>query len=74
MHELSYMLVAACEEAVAEGRQCELDPAVAVIAGRINFASPTDVMSPEAWKQLVFICQHELRNSKIAFRDPTSST
>ena len=37
-----------------------MDPAVAIIASRIGFASPADTMSPDNWAQLVHICLHGL--------------
>jgi hypothetical protein len=54
------MLLCACKEAEAEGKKPETDPAVAIIASRIGFASPADTMSPENWAQLVHICLHGL--------------
>lgn len=50
------MLLRACEEVLAEGKVPEKDPAVALISGRIGFASPTDCMSSETWNTLVEMC------------------
>lgn len=60
MIELSYMFIQACEEAVEEGKQPESDPAVALIAGRIGFASPADTMSQDSWNQLIAVCEQGL--------------
>lgn len=54
------MLVAACEEAIVDGKEPSEDPAVALIAGRIGFASPCDLMSSAGWQQLVDICEAEV--------------
>lgn len=53
------MLLDACEEALIDGKEPTNDPAVALIAGRIGFASPCDVMSSSGWQTLVNICEAE---------------
>lgn len=58
----------ACEEALAENKRPETDPAVAIISGRIGFASPADTMSPQNWEQLIEICMNGL-DGKIKIRD-----
>lgn len=58
--ELAHMLVLACEEAVADGKDPETDPAVALISGRIGFASPADVMSSDGWQRLVDVCENNV--------------
>lgn len=68
LHELSYMLVAACEEAIAEGKDPIKDPAVILISGRIGFASPADTMSPETWGKLVWVCESGSGNAEISIR------
>lgn len=60
MQELAYMLLQACEEVIIEGKNPSEDAAVAVISGRIGFASPVDTMSAEAWHKLVDVCRYEL--------------
>lgn len=59
--ELSYMLIQACEEVMEEGKKPETDPAVALISGRIGFASPADSLSSESWEKLIYICQNGLQ-------------
>lgn len=66
--ELSYMLIQACEESAAEGKTPETDPAVALIAGRIGFASPADCMSAEGWDALVGICSQGLE-ARVELKD-----
>lgn len=51
------MLTFACEEVIIEGDEPLEDAAVALIAGRIAFASPTDTMSEAAWDRLVQACK-----------------
>ena len=58
--ELAHMLVVACEEAAVEGKNPETDPAVALISGRIGFASPCDVMSSDGWQGLINICENNI--------------
>lgn len=62
MLELSYMLVQACEEVVSEGGIPETDPAVALISGRISFASPADTMSSQDWDFLVHLCANGIES------------
>lgn len=61
------MLIRACEEAVFDGKTPETDPAVAIIASRIGFASPADTMSPDDWSKLIDICENGL-DGKIELR------
>lgn len=57
--KLAHYLVLACEEVNAEGKTPETDPAVAIIAARIGFASPADCMSSDSWNQLVHAVAHQ---------------
>ena len=54
---LARMLVIACEEVVSENGCPDADPAVAVLSGRIGFASPADTMSQETWSSVVSACE-----------------
>jgi hypothetical protein len=60
LHELGYMLVQACEEVIAEGKDPTLDPAVSLIASRIGFVSPASTMSGKMWNKLIYVCKNEL--------------
>lgn len=62
------MLVQACEEVAAEGKSAVHDPAVALIASRIGFASPADVMSSDQWNMLINICLSGVEGT-IGLRD-----
>lgn len=57
MLEMAVSLVRACEEAIEEGQDVQSDTAVAILSGRIGFASPTDTMSTETWNKLVRMCE-----------------
>lgn len=69
LHELAFMLLQACEEAVAEGKHPETDPAVALISGRIGFASPVDVMSRDSWERLVEVCATQNTDATLQLID-----
>lgn len=62
------MLVLACEEVVERGGIPEEDPAVALISGRISFASPTDCMSNDSWQALVNACRHQVEGAAIKIK------
>lgn len=68
MRELGYMLVAACEEAITDGKEPITDPAVILISGRIGFASPADTMSSETWSKLVWVCETGIGEAQISVR------
>jgi hypothetical protein len=55
----------AIEEVLEEDGIPDADPAVALIAGRIGFASPADVMSSTSWNNLVTICERGV-SAKLA--------
>ena len=57
MLRLARMLVSACEEAMEDGKVPEEDAAVALLSGRVGFASPVDTMDRVEWEQLVRTCQ-----------------
>lgn len=59
MLRLARMLVTACEEVLANGGVPEQDAAVAVLSGRIGFASPADTMSEATWSLVVKACENE---------------
>lgn len=59
MIDLAGLLLQACQEVLAEGKDPEYDPAVAVISGRIGFMSPTDSMSTGEWNALVAACHYQ---------------
>lgn len=57
IHELAYLLLLACEEVVAEGKDPMQDPAVILLSGRIGFASPASTMSYDTWQKLIALCK-----------------
>jgi hypothetical protein len=65
--ELAYLLVQAVEEVIEEGKDPITDPAVALISGRIGFASPADTANKAMWDRMIDVCEKEL-DAKLEFR------
>jgi len=50
------MLLLACQEAIIDGFDPQEDPAVALIAGRIGFASAATDAGSDVWNKMVQVC------------------
>jgi hypothetical protein len=51
------MLLQACQEVEQAGENPEFDIAVAILAGRIGFVSPSDSMTGSEWHALIDSCR-----------------
>lgn len=56
LDRLAEMLIAAYREAIIDGVDPYMDPAVTIISGRIGFSSAAGDMSGAVWDELIHVC------------------